>query len=159
MRTLECHRISRYYHTAILLRSFSMPVTRSIARSSRVKSDSIDVPTTRTPSRTPGNKPPALKKRTSEEAKSSECGLSVLPKVKRARSSKTSVVHQHEDVPTATRIPIVIEPNATLIPAQLSFSFVDAKNHLIAADSRFNDMFANVKCKPFEILEPLDPFR
>jgi len=138
-----------------------MRVTRSIARSAQMDSISISVTTTRIPGRTLRAEATTTRKRASEGATDSEGRLSVLPKVKRVRLSKTISELQSvdKDAPSAVRIPIVLEPDATLIPAQLGFSFVDAKAHLIAADNRFQEMFANVKCKPFEILEPLDPFR
>jgi len=138
-----------------------MRVTRSTARSAQMDSVSISVTTTRISGRALHTEAITTKKRASERATDSEGRLSVLPKVKRVRSSKTisELQSTDKDVPSAARIPIVLEPNATLIPAQLGFSFVEAKAHLIAADNRFQEMFANVKCKPFEILEPLDPFR
>lgn len=142
-------RYLKHHHPPTLLPPFNMPVTRSNARSSRMESVSISTV------------PEGPKKRRSSETKTSEGGLPTLPKVKRIRPSKTMTEHQpkDKDVPSATRIPILVEPDAPLIPAQLSFSFEDAKTHLIGADNRFKELFANVKCKPFENLEPLDPFR
>ena len=46
-----------------------------------------------------------------------------------------------------------------LVPATLTFSFEDAKKHLIAADHRFEGVFSRMKCRPFEHLEQVDPFR
>ncbi|KAI0675117.1 DNA glycosylase [Trametes maxima] len=46
-----------------------------------------------------------------------------------------------------------------LVPAVLTFSFEHAKQHLISADPRFEELFRRVKCKPFEHLERVDPFR
>lgn len=46
-----------------------------------------------------------------------------------------------------------------MIPAALSFSFEEAKKHLIKADSRFQRIFAELPCRPFEHLEPVDPFQ
>lgn len=45
------------------------------------------------------------------------------------------------------------------VPAVLTFSFEDAKKHLISVDPRFEDIFERLKCKPFEHLERVDPFR
>jgi DNA-3-methyladenine glycosylase II len=45
------------------------------------------------------------------------------------------------------------------LPAQLTFSLEDAKNHLIQADHRFKDVFSFLPCKPFETLEGIHPFR
>lgn len=53
--------------------------------------------------------------------------------------------------------PRVKEP--TLIPAALSFSFQEAKQHLIFADLRFADVFNRLPCGPYEKLEPVDPFK
>ncbi|OAX44126.1 DNA glycosylase [Rhizopogon vinicolor AM-OR11-026] len=47
----------------------------------------------------------------------------------------------------------------TLVPAVLTFSFEEAKAHLIRADHRFEDVFAKLRCKPFEFLEQVHPFR
>lgn len=47
----------------------------------------------------------------------------------------------------------------TLVPAVLTFSFEDAKAHLIRADHRFEDVFTKLRCKPFEFLEQVHPFR
>ena len=46
-----------------------------------------------------------------------------------------------------------------MVPAELTFSFDEAKNHLIQADSRFEVIFNTLGCRPFEQLERVDPFR
>lgn len=46
-----------------------------------------------------------------------------------------------------------------VVPAELTFSFEDAKKYLISADPRFEDIFAKLICKPFENLEQVHPFR
>ncbi|PPQ98612.1 hypothetical protein CVT24_003945 [Panaeolus cyanescens] len=46
-----------------------------------------------------------------------------------------------------------------LVPATLTFNFQAAKEHLIQADHRFKDLFSKLKCKPFEELEQVHPFR
>lgn len=90
----------------------------------------------------------------------------LLPKVKRARTTTTKprqpkpALSEEDDVfPSAPGQPIILDEDATVIPAKLSFSFEDAKTHLIGADNRFQEMFATIQCKPFEALEPLDPFK
>lgn len=45
------------------------------------------------------------------------------------------------------------------VPAVLTFNFDDAKEHLIQVDSRFEDLFSKMPCKPFEHLEQVHPFR
>lgn len=49
--------------------------------------------------------------------------------------------------------------DTTPVPAVLTFDFQEAKRHLIQADHRFEDLFQKMTCKPFEQLEPVDPFR
>lgn len=142
----------------------NMPATRSSSRSASA------LAVQEVPLATTGRK--VAKKRKSEPdveeaALVSEPGLAAaLPKVKRARApakpkgvAQPSIISDLPHVPCAPRVPIILEPDATVIPAQLCFSFEDAKAHLIAADSHFEYMFANVTCRPFEVLEPLDPFR
>lgn len=45
------------------------------------------------------------------------------------------------------------------LPATLSFDFDAAKAHLIEQDSRWEDIFKKMKCKPFENLDHVHPFR
>ncbi|KAL0955964.1 hypothetical protein HGRIS_002146 [Hohenbuehelia grisea] len=45
------------------------------------------------------------------------------------------------------------------VPAVLSFRFEDARQHLINADERFEDLFNKLKCKPYEHLETVHPFQ
>ncbi len=47
----------------------------------------------------------------------------------------------------------------SLIPAVLTFDYEEAKKHLIEVDHRFEDLFVKMKCKPFEHLERVHPFR
>ncbi|KAH8083774.1 DNA glycosylase [Cristinia sonorae] len=54
--------------------------------------------------------------------------------------------------------PVVTEEGRSLVPAKLSFSFEEARAHLIRADPRFEDVFERLRCKPFEHLEQFDPF-
>jgi len=50
-------------------------------------------------------------------------------------------------------------PPPTLVPAELSFSFEEAKQHLIRADTRFQDVFATAVCTPYQKLDRVEPFR
>ncbi|KDN49669.1 hypothetical protein RSAG8_01734, partial [Rhizoctonia solani AG-8 WAC10335] len=63
--------------------------------------------------------------------------------------------------PELPELPLFVEPlcDPVLIPATLTFSFEQAKKHLIKADSRFEKIFGELKCRPFEQLEPVDPFQ
>jgi DNA-3-methyladenine glycosylase II len=46
-----------------------------------------------------------------------------------------------------------------IFPATLTFSYLDAKEHLLRADPRFAGLFSRLGCKPFEHLERVEPFR
>lgn len=46
-----------------------------------------------------------------------------------------------------------------LVPAVLTFNYDEAKKHLTDVDNRFGDLFRKMKCKPFEHLEQIQPFR
>lgn len=46
-----------------------------------------------------------------------------------------------------------------MVPAVLTFNFEDGKRHLVAADSRFEELFSRMPCKPYEHLETVHPFR
>jgi DNA-3-methyladenine glycosylase II len=57
--------------------------------------------------------------------------------------------------------PVTLVPPApqALVPAELAFDFAQAKRHLIAADKRFEEVFKRLKCRPYEDLTRIDPFR
>lgn len=46
-----------------------------------------------------------------------------------------------------------------VIPAVLSFDIEAAKAHLASADSRFGKLMSKVKCRPYEDLDTVEPFR
>ncbi|KAF8320701.1 DNA glycosylase, partial [Clavulina sp. PMI_390] len=132
-----------------------MPSTRSAARNASIPSPPVEPPA---PTKT-------RKRKTTTEASQQATVTDILPKVKRAKTSNkaksaTAIpIAEDDHVPLAPRVPIILAPDAQFIPAQLSFSFADARSHLIKVDNRFAEMFESVKCKPFEVLEPLDPFK
>jgi DNA-3-methyladenine glycosylase II len=117
-----------------------MPATRSSTRS---LSQKVTEPIIE-PKKAPAKRKAA--KQTPEKA---------LKKAKTAPAALQSAQDQAISVPA--RSPDDVEEE--MVPAILSFSFEDAKKHLIAADPRFKDMFERVPCKPFEHLEQLLPFR
>ncbi|KIL66179.1 hypothetical protein M378DRAFT_124113 [Amanita muscaria Koide BX008] len=51
-----------------------------------------------------------------------------------------------------------IDKTAITLPATLTFSFEDGKQHLISVDRRFEKLFNHTPCKPFEELETVHPF-
>ncbi|EIN12006.1 DNA glycosylase [Punctularia strigosozonata HHB-11173 SS5] len=74
-----------------------------------------------------------------------------------AASPKSILKPSPSPGPTAQRASL--EPEGELVPAVLTFSFEGAKRHLISVDGRFADVFAKMKCRPFQNLERVDPFR
>ncbi|EIW63531.1 DNA glycosylase [Trametes versicolor FP-101664 SS1] len=72
-----------------------------------------------------------------------------------ASGVKTSPAAPNTAVPT----PIPNAEGEELVPAVLTFSFEEARRHLVRVDPRFEDVFRRVKCRPFEHLERVDPFR
>ncbi|KAF7288642.1 DNA-3-methyladenine glycosidase [Mycena chlorophos] len=50
------------------------------------------------------------------------------------------------------------DQGSELVP-QLTFSFYEAREHLCGVDARFVDVFSRLRCKPFEELEHIHPFR
>jgi len=50
-------------------------------------------------------------------------------------------------------------PPPTIVPAELSFSFEEAKQYLIKADTRFQDVFTTAICTPYQKLDQVEPFR
>ncbi|KAJ2916759.1 hypothetical protein MD484_g3630, partial [Candolleomyces efflorescens] len=84
---------------------------------------------------------------------------------KKAKPSKGKAPEAASDLPSSggesSGIPNQSAANEedTPVPAVLSFDFEQAKNHLITVDSRFQDLFSKMPCRPFEHLEQVHPFR
>ncbi|KAG7098518.1 hypothetical protein E1B28_000462 [Marasmius oreades] len=108
-------------------------------------------------------------KRKAAEVQDQDDEAEAVVKVNRSKSKKARVIKEvvkTTSVITSTStvvqplaaLPDVEEPEA-LVPAKLSFSFEDAKAHLISADPRFKDVFERLECKPYEELEMVHPFR
>ncbi|CAA7263166.1 unnamed protein product [Cyclocybe aegerita] len=84
-------------------------------------------------------------------------------KAESAVTKEVKKVSKKED-PSPSAQPALIPPSSSAeedatVPAVLSFAFEEAKNHLIEADHRFEDLFEKMKCKPFEQLERVHPFQ
>ncbi|OBZ68024.1 DNA-3-methyladenine glycosylase 1 [Grifola frondosa] len=98
-----------------------------------------------------------------EKPKTAKRKATAAPKAprKKTRSDDTSASTTPKLANTNTSVPALV-PNggaAALVPAVLTFSFEEAKRHLISVDRRFDDIFQRMKCRPFEHLETVDPFR
>ncbi|KAF7315747.1 DNA-3-methyladenine glycosidase [Mycena indigotica] len=88
--------------------------------------------------------------------------LSTTPEPPTPKKSKLSPTSSTTSSAVGAAVPpISVDSGLDSIPADavLTFSFNDAKNHLITADGRFADVFARLPCRPFEELEQLHPFR
>lgn len=129
-----------------------MPVTRSATRGAIVAVNSTNASEETTVAATEST---VKRKRTT---------ASKAP-VKRARATKSTSgtgTTPTEAVPAvAPSRPVHTADGESeeLVPAVLTFSFEEAKQHLISVDPRFEDVFRRVKCKPYEHLERVDPFR
>lgn len=73
------------------------------------------------------------------------------------RSKKQS--RTERSVASGPLLPLDDYSDQSTIDAVLTFSFEDAKAHLINVDPRFAELFGQLKCKPFEHLEQVHPFR
>ncbi|KAI9508211.1 DNA glycosylase [Russula earlei] len=115
-----------------------MPVTRSISRAR------ASAPTT---------SPAVIKRPLKRQAVSDSAAVT-----KRTKSSNRTKNEAGAEAPPRP----LIEPSGeelAPLPAKLTFSLEDAKNHLIQADPRFGYVFSRLPCKPFERLESVHPFR
>ncbi|KAF7361910.1 DNA-3-methyladenine glycosidase [Mycena venus] len=88
------------------------------------------------------------------------------PTLKRKLESAETLNSPKKAKPTAIPKPDIpvtsgttSEPDFVPADAVLTFSFEDAKEHLINADHRFEDVFAKLECTPFQKLETVHPFR
>ncbi|TFK54336.1 DNA glycosylase [Heliocybe sulcata] len=88
-------------------------------------------------------------------------GDAATAKAKKARNTATAKEESAHKAPTVQPVTATLQGGATqtFVPAVLTFSFEDAKKRLFGVDPRFEDVFNRLKCKPFEHLERLDPFR
>jgi DNA-3-methyladenine glycosylase II len=84
----------------------------------------------------------------------------------RRRKPETTLTKENvKRVHRETTVPVVGQPDNSAaygdedVPAVLTFDFELAKKHLIAVDHRFENIFDEMRCKPFEELERVHPFR
>lgn len=74
------------------------------------------------------------------------------------KKSATMSTTNEEPVPPAPKVDWSVE-RPSYLPAKLCFSYEEARQHLIDADSRFESVFDRLSCRPFVKLERLEPFR
>ncbi len=118
-----------------------MPVTRSITRSRAATTS------------------PVVNVKRASQHQSAESDP-VVP-TKRSRSSISKAKAKKSETEGGAPRPLIKPSGEELapLPAKLTFSLEDAKNHLFQADDRFRDAFSRLPCKPFEKLEGVHPFR
>ncbi|GAW01551.1 DNA glycosylase [Lentinula edodes] len=127
-----------------------MPITRSASRATIAGNP------------TPVEAHQARSPTTPAKRKAKETPLTPATKEKKPRATK-----KPSEVPSVTQAQIdefrrnlpESGPAPGLVPAQLTFTFEEAKNHLINVDPRFQILFDRLSCKPFERLETVHPFR
>ncbi|KII92390.1 hypothetical protein PLICRDRAFT_37164 [Plicaturopsis crispa FD-325 SS-3] len=126
-----------------------MPITRSASRSA-----APSAPTTPKPVKTKRKAP-------SDEEPTKASESATKPAAKRVRSNAAAKPVQVQVAPPAiaSNGNSNVAESETFVPAVLTFSFKDAKEHLIEADHRFEEIFRKMTCKPFEQLEIVHPFR
>ncbi|EJU03972.1 DNA glycosylase [Dacryopinax primogenitus] len=56
-------------------------------------------------------------------------------------------------------IPVAALLEEDILPPCLTFDLEVAKQHIIAADKRFKEVFIHLPCRPFEVLDVVHPFR
>ncbi|PSR73342.1 hypothetical protein PHLCEN_2v10807 [Hermanssonia centrifuga] len=130
-----------------------MRVTRSASRAAAAALDTLqtkddDAPSAPLPTGANGTK----RKTSAKDTKTTG--------QKKARSAKQEATSS-QDLSTKPppRPALDISKPPALVPAKLTFSFEEARQHLINADIRFEDIFDRMKCRPYEHLEQFDPFR
>lgn len=136
-----------------------MPVTRSASGASARKTSTAVSATVAVELAS------VMQKTKSTKRKAPAAAISKTPR-KKARSKEGSgALSEPGPVVLAnasTALPLLVpgeDEQVQLVPAVLSFSFKEAKKHLANADVRFEGVFKRLKCKPFEHLEMVDPFR
>ncbi|EIW83020.1 DNA glycosylase [Coniophora puteana RWD-64-598 SS2] len=145
-----------------------MPVTRSFSRS-QAATVPVEPPSTALPSVPAPNKrkrkAPSTATKTADKAVNnvSDSTSRKKPRVNNkkqpAKDAEAPPASETALTPILKHVKSTGDTSQTFVPAELTFSFKDAKRHLVSVDGRFEDIFAKLQCKPFENLERVHPFR
>ena len=143
-----------------------MPATRSSSRLATARTTPITTASAQTTAGSGGVK----RKSTTATASST-----VEKKVKKSRTkapsaddSATSQGLGAQEAVSAQQASSTVTPGGqaeepededTPVPATLTFNFEHGQTHLINIDTRFQDLFDKMPCRPFEHLEQVHPFR
>lgn len=129
--------------------SLAMPVTRSRSGAVGGGVDQRPVP-----------EPPRLGGRRKVTSDGVDQPLDEIPAPqKKTRTRKQGSSLENSQPVGTTLVPADPGPPPAFMPAELSFSYEEAKQHLIAADSRFQDVFDTTICTPYQKLDRVEPFR
>ncbi|KAJ4002025.1 DNA glycosylase [Lentinula boryana] len=127
-----------------------MPITRSASRATVVGPSNISaeaiIPTPRIPTKRKAKESTSTPVTKEKKSRATKTALEVSP------VSQAQLDEFQHNLPEPGPAPV-------LVPSQLTFSFEEAKKHLIDADPRFQILFDRLTCKPFERLETVHPFR
>jgi len=129
--------------------SLTMPATRSRSKAAAARTDQQSVP-----------EPPRSgrsRKVTPDEAAEPVVQNQAPPKKNPPGKRPASTVNTQPLA--APAVPSDPGPPPALVPAELSFAFEEAKQHLIKADTRFQDVFTTAVCTPYQKLDRVEPFR
>ncbi|KZV73321.1 DNA glycosylase [Peniophora sp. CONT] len=143
-------RLTALKRTFRQTRIFNMPTTRSASRGT-VSTVAPEAPA------------PVAAKPRSTKRKASETVVDTEAKSPKKRATKTTKA-KVDSAPAPSAVgfeipPVGDAPELELLPAKLTFSFEEAKTHLIESDSRFAEVFTRQMCKPFEKLDRVEPFK
>lgn len=129
--------------------SLTMPVTRSRSKATAAHTNQQPVPKLPRSGRS--------RKVTPDEVAEPVVQNQAPPK--KTRPGKQTVSAANAQPSGTPAVPSDPGPPPTLVPAELSFSFEGAKQHLIKADTRFQDVFTIAVCTPYQKLDRVEPFR
>ena len=144
----------------------NMRVTRSATRKAAADDEGAAVAEKPTENPPPAAKAATRKRKASGESPSEPAKKARATKASAAITAKPATQKTEAGSASAPPPPPAVHVEAVptadgeaLVPAVLTFSFEEARKHLIGVDPRFEDVFRKCKCKPFEELERVDPFR
>lgn len=143
---LRLRRLTEFHSSRIF---FTMPVTRSHSRSTAGGLDQQQIPKLPKPGR----------KRDDASGEVVEPPVESETPRKKTRTGKQPVPVADVQLAGTAAVPGDTGTPPVLVPAGLSFSFEEAKGHLIAADPRFQDVFDTAVCTPYQKLDRVEPFR
>ncbi|KAL1735573.1 DNA glycosylase [Schizophyllum commune] len=122
------------------------------------------MPTTRSQSRGTPSSTSAPTKRKADDAEAAPASKAKKPRSTKAKPTTPRVAADAESsetqlVPPPPPPTIPGSEPEKILPAILTFDYAEAKRHLISVDSRFEELFERLPCKPYEHLETVHPFR